>query len=169
MVQRITKVGTRPQAGAKIKIVSGADKDKNFNISSVLQQNNNVSSNISDALTSDIPMTSGVSEAQDKAIDLEGRAPMQTGAAQTTQVDTTQTDTAQTVGTSTKSLATNNSYLAGFEPQRLQKVIHLTSPDDPRWTYTDINPQSLKEGEIVIVETPHLLSDGQRVQPLYLK
>lgn len=27
----------------------------------------------------------------------------------------------------------------------------------------------LKEGEIVIVETPHLLSDGQRVQPLYLK
>mgnify|MGYP001160992573 FL=1 len=30
MVQRITKVGTRPQAGAKIKIVSGADKDKNF-------------------------------------------------------------------------------------------------------------------------------------------
>ena len=30
MVQRITKVGTRPQAGAKIKIVSGADKNKNF-------------------------------------------------------------------------------------------------------------------------------------------
>ena len=27
----------------------------------------------------------------------------------------------------------------------------------------------LNEGEIVIVETPHLLSDGQRVQPLYLK
>ena len=27
----------------------------------------------------------------------------------------------------------------------------------------------LKEGEIVIVETPPLLSDGQRVQPLYLK
>ena len=134
-----------------------ADKDKNFNISSVLQQNNNVSSNISDALTSDIPMTSGVSEAQDKAIDLQGRAPMQTGAAQTTQVDTTQTDTAQTtqtdttqtVGTSTKSLATNNSYLAGFQKERLQKEIHLTSPDDPRWVLTDINPQSLKEGEIV--------------------
>ena len=30
MVQRITKVGTRPQAGAKIKIVTGPDKDKNF-------------------------------------------------------------------------------------------------------------------------------------------
>ena len=143
-----------------------ADKDKNFNISSVLQQNNNVSSNISDALTSDIPMTSGVSEAQDKAIDLEGRAPMQTGAAQTTQVDTTQTDTAQTtqvdttqtVGTSTKSLATNNSYLAGFKKERLQKEIHLTSPDDPRWTYTDINPQSLKEGEIVKLT---LSSDGR--------
>ena len=30
MVQRITKVGSKPQAGAKIKIVSGADKDKNF-------------------------------------------------------------------------------------------------------------------------------------------
>ena len=30
MVQRITKVGTRPQAGAKIKIVSGVDKNKNF-------------------------------------------------------------------------------------------------------------------------------------------
>ena len=30
MVQRITKVGTRPQAGATIKIVSGADKDKNL-------------------------------------------------------------------------------------------------------------------------------------------
>jgi len=29
MVQRITKVGTRPQAGAKIKIVSGANKDSN--------------------------------------------------------------------------------------------------------------------------------------------
>ena len=29
MVQRITKVGTRPQAGAKIKIVSGANKDTN--------------------------------------------------------------------------------------------------------------------------------------------
>ena len=29
MVQRITKVGTRPHAGAKIKIVSGADKDTN--------------------------------------------------------------------------------------------------------------------------------------------
>ena len=29
MVQRITKVGTRPQAGAKIKIVTGPDKDKN--------------------------------------------------------------------------------------------------------------------------------------------
>jgi RND family efflux transporter MFP subunit len=29
--------------------------------------------------------------------------------------------------------------------------------------------EGLKEGEIVIVETPHLLSDGQRVQPLYLK
>ena len=29
MVQRITKVGTRPQAGAKIKVVSGPDKDKN--------------------------------------------------------------------------------------------------------------------------------------------
>jgi len=143
-----------------------ADKDKNFNISSVLQQNNNVSSNISDALTSDIPMTSGVSEEQDKAIDLQGRAPMQTGTTQTTQVDTTQTDTAQTtqvdttqtVGTSTKSLATNNSYLAGFEPQRLQKEIHLTSPDDPRWTYTDINPQSLKEGEIVKLT---LSSDGR--------
>ena len=27
----------------------------------------------------------------------------------------------------------------------------------------------LKKGEIVIVETPHLLSDGQRVQPLYFK
>ena len=30
MVQRITKVGTRPQACAKIKIVSGANKDTNF-------------------------------------------------------------------------------------------------------------------------------------------
>ena len=30
MVQRITKVGTRPQARAKIKIVTGPDKDKNF-------------------------------------------------------------------------------------------------------------------------------------------
>ena len=30
MVQRITKVVTRPQAGAKIKIVTGPDKDKNF-------------------------------------------------------------------------------------------------------------------------------------------
>ena len=30
MVQRITKVGNRPQAGAKIKIVTGPDKDKNF-------------------------------------------------------------------------------------------------------------------------------------------
>ena len=30
MVQRITKVGTKPQAGAKIKIVTGPDKDKNF-------------------------------------------------------------------------------------------------------------------------------------------
>ena len=30
MVQRITKVGTKPQAGAKIKIVPGPDKDKNF-------------------------------------------------------------------------------------------------------------------------------------------
>ena len=29
MVQRITKVGTRPQAGAKIKIVSGANKNTN--------------------------------------------------------------------------------------------------------------------------------------------
>lgn len=29
--------------------------------------------------------------------------------------------------------------------------------------------EGLNEGEIVIVETPHLLSDGQRVQPLYLK
>ena len=29
MVQRVTKVGTRPQAGAKIKIVSGANKDSN--------------------------------------------------------------------------------------------------------------------------------------------
>tara|TARA_B100001057_G_scaffold43815_2_gene39176 strand:- start:465 stop:659 length:195 start_codon:yes stop_codon:yes gene_type:complete len=29
MVQRITKVGSRPQAGAKIKVVSGPDKDKN--------------------------------------------------------------------------------------------------------------------------------------------
>ena len=29
MVQRITKVGTRPQAGAKIKIVSGPKKDTN--------------------------------------------------------------------------------------------------------------------------------------------
>ena len=29
MVQRITKVGTRPQAGAKIKIVSGAKKNTN--------------------------------------------------------------------------------------------------------------------------------------------
>ncbi len=29
MVQRITKVGTRPQAGAKIKIVSGSNKDSN--------------------------------------------------------------------------------------------------------------------------------------------
>ena len=29
MVQRITKVGTRPKAGAKIKIVSGAKKDTN--------------------------------------------------------------------------------------------------------------------------------------------
>ena len=29
MVQRITKVGTRPQAGAKIKIVSGTNKDTN--------------------------------------------------------------------------------------------------------------------------------------------
>ena len=29
MVQRITKVGTRPQAGAKIKNVSGAEKNKN--------------------------------------------------------------------------------------------------------------------------------------------
>ena len=30
MVQRITKVGTRPQAGAKIKIVTGPNKDENF-------------------------------------------------------------------------------------------------------------------------------------------
>ena len=30
MVQRITKVGPKPQAGAKIKIVTGPDKDKNF-------------------------------------------------------------------------------------------------------------------------------------------
>ena len=29
MVQRITKVGTRPQAGAKIKIVTGPKKDTN--------------------------------------------------------------------------------------------------------------------------------------------
>ena len=29
MVQRITKVGTRPQAGAKIKIVSGTNKNTN--------------------------------------------------------------------------------------------------------------------------------------------
>ena len=29
MVQRITKVGTRPQAGAKIKIVTGPRKDQN--------------------------------------------------------------------------------------------------------------------------------------------
>ena len=29
MVQRITKVGTRPQAGAKIKIVTGPKKDSN--------------------------------------------------------------------------------------------------------------------------------------------
>jgi multidrug efflux pump subunit AcrA (membrane-fusion protein) len=27
----------------------------------------------------------------------------------------------------------------------------------------------LKEGEIIIVETPHLLRDGQTVQPVYLK
>jgi len=30
MVQRITKVGSRPQAGAKIKIVSGANKNANY-------------------------------------------------------------------------------------------------------------------------------------------
>ena len=30
MVQSITKGGTRPPAGAKIKIVPGPDKDKNF-------------------------------------------------------------------------------------------------------------------------------------------
>ena len=29
MVQRITKVGTRPQAGARIKIVTGPKKDTN--------------------------------------------------------------------------------------------------------------------------------------------
>ena len=29
MVQRISKVGTRPQAGAKIKIVTGPKKDTN--------------------------------------------------------------------------------------------------------------------------------------------
>jgi len=28
-VERITKIGTKPQAGAKIKIVTGPDKDKN--------------------------------------------------------------------------------------------------------------------------------------------
>ena len=39
MVQRVTKVGTRPQAGAKIKIVSGPKKNEN-QISLDSDQNN---------------------------------------------------------------------------------------------------------------------------------
>jgi len=39
MVQRVTKVGTRPQAGAKIKIVNGPRKNEN-QISLDSDQNN---------------------------------------------------------------------------------------------------------------------------------
>ena len=137
-----------------------------FNMSSVLQENNNMSKNTVDSqlegfapsLEDEGSGASGIQQ-QDKKpqniLELPAGSPpeafsetIRTDIAERTQLDRVETPPLQE-GESFKAIKSSSGFLSTFSKPQLQREIHIVGQDHPAWALTDVPREALKEGEAV--------------------
>ena len=137
-----------------------------FNMSSVLQENNNMSKNTVDSqlegfapsLEDEGSGASGIQQ-QDKKpqniLELPAGSPpeafsetIRTDIAERTKLDRVETPPLQE-GESFKAIKSSSGFLSTFSKPQLQREIHIVGQDHPAWALTDVPREALKEGEAV--------------------
>ena len=137
-----------------------------FNMSSVLQQNNNMSKNtvdsqledfkpkVEDTTTPNYEAASGITQTQN-ILDLPAGSPAEAFSETirtdiANQVPETQVETPPLQeGESFKAIKSSRGFLSTFSKPQLQREIHIVGQDHPAWALTDVPREALKEGEAV--------------------